>query len=167
MMPACGGSRLALGRRSINTHMGRTSKPTALKELAGNPGKRTLNKTEPKPTGGPREPEHMTTVGQVVWRRTIASMPPGFFTAADTYALASYCEAVAMWTEANIYFSGGGELIGKGSMQQPVVSPWIKIQADSARLMSQLGAKLGLSPVDRTNITMPEGQKDDNPFLYQ
>jgi hypothetical protein len=31
---------------------GRKPKPTAVKELAGNPGKRALNKHEPEPTAG-------------------------------------------------------------------------------------------------------------------
>lgn len=147
---------------------GRIAKPTKLKELAGNPGKRVLKKNEPQASGLPVMPEGMTTIGQVVWKRMVGAMPKGIYTAADSYALASYCEAAAMWHEATSYFACGGSLIVKGSTGQEVISPWVKIQADSARQMAAIGARLGLDPASRQQLNAPpEDEQNANPFLYQ
>ena len=42
-------------RREILMGAGRKPKPTAMKELEGNPGKRKLNKKEPMPGKGMRD----------------------------------------------------------------------------------------------------------------
>lgn len=146
---------------------GRIAKPTALKLIAGNPGKRALNKREPKPIGRPSPPENMTTLGEIVWKRLIASMPQSVWSAADSLLLATYCEAAAQWSEATSYFRDGGERVVSGSTGQPIMSPWIKIQSDSARQMLQIGARLGLDPAARQSLNIGEDEKDTNPFLIQ
>jgi P27 family predicted phage terminase small subunit len=143
---------------------GRPAKPTIQKILEGNPGKRPLNMSEPKPRGALNMPEHMTTIGEIVWKRTIGAMPEGFFTSADTYALASYCEAVSTWHEATRYFAEGGSMIVRGSTGQDVPSPWIKIQADAARQINSFGVRLGLDPVARTSLNYNPSDEEEDEF---
>ena len=75
---------VAMGRR------GPPSTPTRLRVLTGNPGKRPINAREPQPIGPPQKPDFITGSAAEDWDRVIASMPPGFFTAADTPTLAVF-----------------------------------------------------------------------------
>lgn len=139
------------------------SKPARLKEIEGNPGKRTLNKQEPKPSAGPAAPTVMSPRAKTVWGRLVKAMPPGVFTSCDSNLLAAYCEAVAMHQIATAKLAKG-PLEATGSMGQVKVSPWFSTQADAARLIVQLGAKLGLDPVSRQQINIDGGDKIDDEF---
>jgi P27 family predicted phage terminase small subunit len=138
-------------------------KPTAVKELTGNPGKRALNKREPKPCGPPSPPTVMTARAKTVWQRLITAMPPGVFAATDSYTLAAYCEAVATHQLATSKIAKGDfEVIG--STGQAKLSHWFSVQSDNARLMATLGAKLGLDPVSRQNINAGTGDRVEDEF---
>jgi P27 family predicted phage terminase small subunit len=141
--------------------MGRLQKPSELKRLAGNPGKRKLNRKEPKPSNTPEPPDIMTTYGLIVWKRTLASMPHGVYTGADNVAIANYCEQVAiLWllTEA---FEKNPMLMSTGSTGQPTINPVIKEMRAQAAIVNQLGARLGLDPISRQNIATNGSQQED------
>ena len=54
---------------------GRKPKPTAIKELEGNPGKRPLNKNEPKPEKtAPKCPTWLDKEAKKEWRRMSKSL---------------------------------------------------------------------------------------------
>lgn len=139
------------------------AKPTKLKELSGNPGKRALNKREPKPSAGPSAPIGMTPRAKAVWSKLTFAMPLGVFTAVDSYVLAAYCEAVSAHQIATAKLVKGPHEI-TGSTGQVKISPWFAAQADAARLIVQLGAKLGLDPVSRQNINTDASGKVDDEF---
>jgi P27 family predicted phage terminase small subunit len=140
--------------------MARPSKPSAIKELTGNPGKRRLNKSEPRPYGEPARPTIMTPAARKVWAKLVVSMPPGVYTFADSHMMAAYCEAVAAHQRATKHIiDGAGEVTG--STGQTKLSPWLKEQADSARLIVTIGAKLGLDPVSRQHIQTDKGGPSD------
>jgi len=142
--------------------MGRPSKPTELKALSGNPGKRPLNKHEPKPKGGAAQPLIMTAAAKKIWPKVVNSMPPGIFSAADSYILSAYCEAVAAHQLATKMLMETPPTV-TGSTGQTKVSPWIAEQRNAAGTIVQLGAKLGLDPISRQNIST-QGQADDDGF---
>jgi P27 family predicted phage terminase small subunit len=139
------------------------AKPGKLKELSGNPGKRPVNKTEPKPSTGPAAPTVMSPRAKTVWAKLIKAMPPGVFTSCDSHLLAAYCEAAAMHQIATANLIKGPHE-AKGSTGQTKLSPWFAAQADAARLIVQLGAKLGLDPVSRQHINAEGGDKIDDEF---
>lgn len=143
--------------------MGRPAKPTALKELADNPGKRPLKYREPKPTTGPFAPAGMSASGKTIWARLVASMPPGVFTNVDSYILGSYCEAVARHQYAVRKLEKGPKEV-EGSTGQVKLSPWFAEVKESARLMVTIGARLGLDPVARQNISTDISQGQANAF---
>lgn len=143
--------------------MARLAKPAALKEFDGNPGKRRLNKSEPKPKLGLTAPVGMTARAKTVWLKLSNSMPLGVFTACDTFLLAAYCEAVSVHQTATAKIvKGPAETTG--STGQVKVSPWFSTQADAARLIVQIGAKLGLDPVSRQHINTEDSGKVDDEF---
>ena len=81
---------------------GRKPKPTRLKVLTGNPGKRPLNPDEPMPEPAiPDCPPELSPAGQREWSRLVAELAPlRILTGLDRAALAAYCGAYALWAEA-------------------------------------------------------------------
>lgn len=81
---------------------GRRPKPTALKKLEGNPGKRPLNELEPvPPVASLRCPNYLLPEARKEWRRLAPIlMNLGLLTAADAVPFAGYCQAYARWREA-------------------------------------------------------------------
>jgi phage terminase small subunit len=83
---------------------GPTPKPTAIKELAGNPGKRPLNEREPSvpvPGSSPHVPRHLCKEGQKEWRRVVGILIDArLYSEVDRAALAMYCQAWGRWVEA-------------------------------------------------------------------
>lgn len=141
--------------------MPNVAKPTALKELAGNPSKRKLNKAEPKPLADPFMPTGMSPAAKKVFERVTLAMPLGVYTSVDSYLLAAYCEAVARHQYAIGKLTKGPKEV-KGSTGQIKLSPWFAEASESARLIVTLGAKLGLDPIARQHInTGSEGPSDE------
>ena len=72
--------------------MGRRG-PTVLKLMAGNPGKRPLNKREPQPRRTtPRCPAWLNKKAKTVWRRIVPELRDmGILTVVDGEALAAFC----------------------------------------------------------------------------
>lgn len=81
---------------------GRKPKPTAVKQLEGNPGKRQLNANEPKPAArAPSCPKWLEDDAKKEWRRLAKQMEQlGILTEVDMAAFAGYCQAYARWKEA-------------------------------------------------------------------
>lgn len=99
---------------------GRKPKPTALKLLEGNSGKRPLNiaelvsercptakpflrskNTDNKPTGVPECPDWLEDEAKAEWERVGTILENmGMLTSVDTTAFAGYCQAYARWREA-------------------------------------------------------------------
>lgn len=76
---------------------GRRPKPTQLKLVAGNPGKRATNKREPKPRRIiPSCPAHLDDAGKVAWGRLCTILDRmGVLTEADALALERLCACYA------------------------------------------------------------------------
>ncbi len=82
---------------------GPAPKPTALKVLQGNPGKRALPKGEPRPPAPspPPAPRWLGEEARREWRRVARALHgAGLLTEADHDALALYCETFASWRRA-------------------------------------------------------------------
>ncbi len=81
---------------------GRRPKPTRLKVLTGNPGKRPLNTNEPLPEpAAPECPPELGPVARQEWDRIVGELAAlRLLTELDRAALAVYCGSYAMWAEA-------------------------------------------------------------------
>ena len=91
---------------------GRKPKPTAIKELEGNPGKRKLNKKEPKPEKGMLVcPEWLLPEAKVEWKHLSEKLNQmGVLTEVDMAAFAAYYQSYARWKEAQEHNSIAYEL---------------------------------------------------------
>lgn len=143
-------------------------KPTALKRLEGNPGKRRLNDAEVVPVGSLRKPSIITGPAAEEWDRVINSMPPGFFTAADAPVLATYCIAWVVYRNALAIIARkpeeGGGMEAKGSQGQPVAHPQLTVLRAYSELILKCGDRLGMSPAARARMTMGEDQNPHAEF---
>ena len=74
---------------------GRKPKPTAIKKLEGNPGKRKLNTKEPIPAKGmPECPDWRLLEAKKEWERLCDLMNQmGVLTEVDMAAFAAYCQS--------------------------------------------------------------------------
>ncbi len=132
---------------------GRKPKPTALKLLEGNPGKRPLNTKEPKPEKkAPRCPSWLEPEAKKEWKRmskTLEAM--GVLTQVDGAAFAGYCQAYARWKEAEEFLSKHGTIFKtpSGYIQQV---PQVSIAQTYLKVMKDFCSEFGLTPAARTRI---------------
>src|SRR4051812_963222 len=96
---------------------GPAPKPTRLKILAGNPGKRPLNAAEPKPDPKPPVcPAWLDDAAKTKWRATVKELSRlGVLTSIDGDALAAYCQAWAEFQWATKTLRKEGRVIKTGS----------------------------------------------------
>lgn len=153
---------------------GRKPKPTHLKLIEGNPGKRPLNKKEPKPkAGAPLAPKWLSAPAREEWDRLVPELEktdPPLIAKVDLGAFASYCESWAIFIAASQdikargflievekqRFSRAGELLAEWTELVPNAS--VRIQRDAADKIRQFAAEFGLTPSARTRL----GSKDDD-----
>lgn len=99
---------------------GRKPKPTALKKLEGNPGKRPLNELEPLPQVTMlRCPNWLEPEARKEWRRLAPVLiGAGILTGADAVPFAGYCQAYARWKEAEQEVTKLGMVYRDGDRRQ-------------------------------------------------
>lgn len=136
---------------------GRRPKPTALKLVEGNPGKRAINKSEPKPKREiPSCPAHLTDAAKVAWGKLCVLLDRmGVLTEADSLALERLCDCYADILECR-------ELIGRDGRtyttqdqngntlikNNPAVN---QLRAADSQFKSYL-VEFGLTPAARTKV---------------
>lgn len=149
-----------MGRR------GPAPKPSALKELAGNPGKRALNRAEPKQAGKrPPCPKHLQGEAKKEWNRiTRQLLILGLLTEVDRAALAAYCQCWARWVEAEEELrKPDHRMVTTTESGYPVVSPWMGIANQSMKQMLRFLAEFGMTPASRSRLGTPQ-EKEEDPF---
>jgi P27 family predicted phage terminase small subunit len=132
---------------------GRKPRPTALKLIDGNPGKRPLNAREPKPAHAvPTCPAHLNPTAKAEWKRLARQMHVlGIISQLDRAALAAYCQAYGRWVEAERKLKETPALIKLPSGYiQP--SPWLGIANKQLEIMHKFMTDLGLSPASRSRV---------------
>jgi P27 family predicted phage terminase small subunit len=90
-------------------------------------------------------------------------MPPSLYGAADSDLLAAYCQAVATHRRATEALRNEGAVIGSPN-GAPYQNPWVGIQNRQAQIMASLGSRLGLDPVARGSLSVPEGEEAPSKF---
>jgi len=137
-------------------------KPTALKILEGNPGKRPLNAREPQPEPGiPECPEHLTGDARKEWERITPLLDAvGLLSEMDMAGVAGYCQAWGHFVDANRKLNRHGILLKGKTEGEYTINPYYRVAQDASKELRQYLDGLGLSPSSRTRITMlPERVK--------
>ncbi len=143
---------------------GRKPKPTALKILEGNPGRRPLNPAEPAPAAGARPPNcprHLDPDARREWRRLARQLHGlGLITQVDRSALAAYCQAWSRWIAAEKIIAADGLTVttDKGNLIQ---HPAVGIANKALDLMLKFGVEFGLTPSSRSRLQVaPPAEAD-------
>lgn len=151
-----------MGRR------GPPPKPTRLKLLEGNPGKRRLPANEPKPRPvAPSCPRSLKLEAKREWRRIVPELDRlGLLAVIDRGQLAGYCQSWAIWVEAEEWLAANGRTYilrdEDGNVRYAAPWPEVKIARDALADMRAFGARFGLSPSDRTRMTVPAAPEEDD-----
>ena len=140
---------------------GRPPKPTALKLVQGNPGRRPIEKGETTPEVGiPDCPAHLTADAKTEWDRiTPLLFRYRLVTNIDTASLALYCQAYGRWQEAERKIAemkekGGDGLLIKAPSGYPIQNPYLAIANRAMEDCYKYLQQFGLSPSARTRVTV-------------
>ena len=141
---------------------GRKPKPTAIKMLAGNPGKRPLagEPQPPIPAGTPYCPRHLNDEARREWRRIVKILLDlGLYTEVDRAALAMYCQAWGRWVTAERKVQEKGEVLvsDRGGLYQ---NPWLHVANRAWEQMRKVLAEFGLTPSSRTRLVARAGEPE-------
>lgn len=145
-----------MGRR------GPPPKPTALKLLAGNPGKTKLNAREPQPAiGTPHCPDWLSEEARKVWKRLVPQLRAmRVLTLVDADALAAYCHTYVRWREAEDFLSKHGMVYpirdDKGGVRVMQQWPQVSIARNLLLALRAFQNDFGLSPAARSRILAAE-----------
>jgi len=141
----------------IRAKVGRKPKPAAVKELAGNPGKRAI-KPEVKPESiRPRVPTHLSKDARRCWDYLAPKLfDLGLLTRLDRETLAAYCESYALWVEAKEKVNTSG-LVLKTMNGNLIQNPYLSIANKARDSMVKIGAEFGLSPSSRVGLPSKDG----------
>lgn len=144
---------------------GRKPKPTALKELEGNPGKRALNIHEPKPGKKvPKCPAWLDPGAKKEWRRMAKQLELlGILTEIDMAAFAGYCQAYARWKEAEEFITKHGTIVKTPSGYWQQV-PQVSIAQTYLKIMNRFCEQFGLTPSARSRIVGDNTCDPDDPM---
>jgi P27 family predicted phage terminase small subunit len=144
---------------------GPAAKPTAVKELEGNPGKRPLNEGEPvPPAGDPHCPDHLDDIARQEWNRIVPLLRAmRVLTQADYMTLAMLCQSYSTMAQAQKQMSETGLLYTtpSGYTQQ---SPLLSIVHTNAGIVAKLCREFGLTPASRSGIQTavePKQERDE------
>lgn len=133
---------------------GRKPKPTELKVLQGNPGKRPVRRMRKAAAvkRTPSPPDYLTDVGKKEWRRVGKLLSAlQVLTDSDLTALAAYCDAYSRWLDARklIEEQGLTTETGAGNLK---AHPATAVVHQAMTEMRQFMVELGLTPSSRTRV---------------
>lgn len=147
---------------------GRKPKPTAIKELEGNPGKRPLpNEPTFSPVFPKTPPKWLSKEAQKLWGELVPMLQsvPGLLQSVDVSAVELLCESYAQWKAAAQVLQEHGQTFTtpNGYVQQ---RPEVAIAQKNAKLVKELCAEFGLTPSSRSriNLKLPEGDDGFDDF---
>ncbi len=135
---------------------GRRPKPTRIKALTGNPGKRPLNPHEPRPEPAlPDCPPELGPLAREEWARICVDLVKlNLVTRLDRGVLATYCAAYGFWVEALQQLHKFGTMV-KSPTGYPIQSPYLAIANRQADLMVRVASEFGFTPASRSRISAP------------
>lgn len=150
-----------MGRR------GPKPEPTIIKLAKGNPGKRRINKAEPKPsTDGIEPPEYLAGKSLEKWHAIIPQLRDmGVMTVSDVETIARYCTMWEQWLKYLDQCRRGLDVLvirdESGKVKYMQSTPAATMQQKLATSMLRIEQEFGLTPSARTGIVAKKDEEDD------
>ncbi|WP_343347628.1 phage terminase small subunit P27 family [Sphingomicrobium sp. XHP0239] len=143
---------------------GRKPKPTHLKVVEGNPGRRPLNTKEPKPKGNLYDcPEHLNADQRKVWKYAIECAPHGLLKRVDRSVLLAWVVAEDLHRQATEKLNEHSLLISTPN-GMPVQTPYISIINKQAAIMVKAASEMGFTPASRSRVEVDEPEEGNEFF---
>lgn len=155
-------------RRDRMGKRGPAPKPTNLKVLQGNPGKRPVNTNEPEFESSEellKPLPHLSTYAKKEWKRLAPLLlKNGLLTEADTATFGAYCQSYHRWVEAEklIRAHGFTTITDKGNVIQ---RPEVGIANKAMEQMTKFAKEFGLTPSGRTQLHIEKSEETEDPFV--
>lgn len=133
---------------------GRKPKPSYLRVLDGNAGRRPENPDEPKPVGDLEEqapPEWMTEDQKAGWRYAMQHSPPGLLKKLDRSIMTGWVVAESLHAKAAQEVARLGILL-KAKSGIPYQNPYLAVLNKQAALMFKAAAEMGFTPSSRSRV---------------
>jgi P27 family predicted phage terminase small subunit len=131
-------------------------KPTALKKLTGNPGKRPLNKREPvtaTPSRMPPAPEHLDATAAEVWRVLGKQLlAADLFQIVDRYAFGMFCVVAGRWIDAEKKLKISGPVLVAKESGNLYQNPYLSVANRAWEQMLKMLGQFGLTPAERSRL---------------
>ncbi len=153
-----------MGRR------GPPPKPTRMKVLAGNPGKRPLSGREPQPPkDAPRCPAWLSPEAKREWRRMAPKLERmGVLTSIDVDAFAAYCQVYSRWKAAEEFIAKHGDVYPlrdeNGRVRYMQQFPQVAIAKSLLQTLRGYQQEFGLTPAARTRIEVSPPAQPNQPL---
>lgn len=145
---------------------GRRPKPTALKKLAGNPGKRPLNDNEPEFTliTDIEPPTWLSDKAIIMWETVMPELLRNkVLTVADIHNVEVFCMAYNRWRQAEDDIKVNGVTITNENTT--IKNPAVTVVNEATTQMMKFGALLGLDPSSRQRLSgAAKDNTPSNPF---
>ena len=147
-------------------------KPTRIKELEGNPGKRRLPINEPiPPMDLPDPPSHLDAYALEEWGRVAEGLNAmGVLSTVDRAAFAAYCAAYSRWRAAEEQLAKIAkkskikalvlETVSGNSIQHPLIGISNKAAGD----MVLFAKEFGMTSLSRAKMGVDPGRKSKSKF---
>lgn len=159
---------------------GPAPKPTALKKLAGNPGKRALNGAEPQPERVvPAMPRGLPRRAQRFWKSHAEKLERlGLLTAVDgpAFTLMALHYAVALEALEIIQQGLAGQAGEDGTLEGAIMGglmavdengamrkhPLLQVWRENSAAFRQYAMQFGLTPASRGRLSIPDPAVEDD-----
>lgn len=152
---------------------GHNRKPTALRILEGNPGKRPLPKDEPQPPAGkPKVPVWVQGSARKLWRQIAPALESmGVLTTVDTHALGMLVDAYAQYLQAKAVIDKEGLTYEKErfvDQERGFVHvleirqrPEVPIMQDAWKRVLNMMVQFGVTPASRSRLHVEKAPAED------
>lgn len=133
---------------------GRKPKPTQLRLVHGDRGKRPAKGPEPVPASAlsAEPPPGLEGDAAGCWRYVMREAPENMLRTPDAFLLEVFCRDVALYREACAQIAKWGAVIKAPKTDMPLQSPWVAIRNSSRAGVLKVAAELGLGPVARARL---------------
>ena len=144
---------------------GRKPKPTFLKLVSGNPGRRPLNDAEPEATGDLlNPPEWLTPSQRAVWTTAVKNAPAGLLRGIDESVFLVWVIAKDMHRNAAEKIAQSGTLVRMPNNGAAVQSPWVPVLNKQALIMLKACSEMGFTPSSRSRVKVESTSRETNKF---
>ena len=144
-------------------------KPTHLKLIEGNRGRRPLNKREPKCVGDLASPPAWFNQSQRDgWNYAISNSPRGMLKLLDRSTLTAWVIAEDLHRQATLAVTENGLVVRSPDKGVPMQNPYLAIINRQALIMLKAASDLGFTPSSRSRVKVDvdDGEEDKDTKDY-